>query len=144
MYLACRKNVINAVTAFIPSPDGVGATNPVPAKKPGTGVLFRNFWLAASLTAAVKLSTSSLPFTGLIPVYMVPAFRFVTVAAALIGVIYLLACLASLYKAEGNNIGKIFMPAGRASAAAIIALFVLYAAAVFMPGGSGAVKPPMP
>jgi hypothetical protein len=111
--------------------------------KPGTKGLQRNFWLAASLIAAIKLFASSVPFTGIILQDFVPAFRLVALFAALLGVAYLLACIVRLYREEGKGLGRIFMPKGRAYAIITAILLVLYVAVVFMKG-SGEIKPPMP
>jgi uncharacterized membrane protein len=110
---------------------------------PRTKALQRNFWLAASLTAAIKLFASCVPFTGAIHQDLVPVFRLVAVMAAMLGVAYMLACIVRLYREEGRGLGRIFMPKGKAYAIITAALLVLYAVIVLMKG-NGEIKPPMP
>jgi len=111
-FLGCRKNT---------------------AEKPETAILFRNFWVVLSITAAIKTGFSIIPFTGIIPWNLIPMFRIIVVGAAILGVIYLLVCLAQMYKANKGDILKIFTPAGNVYNVLIIALLLAYAAAVFLP-----------
>lgn len=113
MYLGCRENTRH---------------------NPKTAELFRNFWLAASLAAAVKLSLSSIPYTGMVPHYIIPLFRSFTVAAALLGVMYLLMCLYRMLKQEGRGVGKIFIPSAKVYTSLVLLLLVVYSALVFLPG----------
>ncbi len=93
---------------------------------------FRNFWLAAALTAAFKMSASTLPYTGVVPGYLVPGFRSFTVAAALLGVLYMLLTLARMYRDEKLNFGSLFVPRRTGYTAATLVLMALYAAVAFL------------
>jgi hypothetical protein len=55
----------------------------------------------------------------------------------------MLVILARLYREEGKNLGRVFMPEGIVNQVAAAALVILYAVAVFA-AGDGGVKPPMP
>jgi hypothetical protein len=112
MYLGCRKNT---------------------ADKPKTAALFQNFWLAASLIAAIKLSFSWLPYTGVAPYYIIPIFRAMVIGSALIGVIFMLVCLARMLLEEKAGLAKIFMPAGRVYTVIIAVLLAAYVATAFLP-----------
>jgi uncharacterized membrane protein len=111
-FLGCRKNT---------------------AEKPETAVLFRNFWIVLSITAAIKMGFSTIPITGIIPGNLMPLFRITAVGAAILGVIYLLICLAQMYKENKAGLLKIFTPAGNVYNVLIIALLLAYAAVVFLP-----------
>lgn len=64
--------------------------------------LFRGFWVAGAFTAAVKVSFSSLEYTGVFPPEFNNIFRVVVLGAALAGVTFLLLALIGLYKGMGR------------------------------------------
>ena len=102
------------------------------AGKPKTASLFRNFWLAASVVAAVKLSFSSLPYTGIVPYYLISTFRAIVIGGALLGVLYMLICLARMLKEEKAGLAKAFMPAGKVYVVMIAVLLAAYIAVAFI------------
>ena len=75
---------------------------------------------------------SSLPYTGIVPYYLISTFRAIVIGGALLGVLYMLICLARMLKEEKAGLAKAFMPAGKVYVVMIAVLLAAYIAVAFI------------